>query len=224
MRIDAVPNQNPHYLTTNVVTSEQVELLLRTLMTMANAIAVVTHSSEDDKTPEGGAIQALEASMIQVCNRLDLITANDDRWSLQSQKESEQRLATAQNAQIDFMRAQTATAKELGTPHFRYRPTIQRLEDGTGWTAFLGDPEANPGSVIAGIGRSPEEALLNFDEIFRGHVPPHMVEWLIAHEQAVTNNTKSPPMPEAPKQNEKTQLDGAGSSNVKGPSRKRTKR
>lgn len=176
------------------VTSLQVDTLLRVT---AQYSALVFFGGERTEEPNGNCLTSAQATFINACNALDNLLTDPSRWSLGHMNRADERLEQAHALNMQFLRNQAEASKEIGTPHFRYRPALMKMESGK-WMAFLGDLERDPGSCIIGIGAFPEQAVSAFDEMFSGKIPDHMVEWLNQREQALDQNLPSPPPPQKP--------------------------
>ena len=123
-------------------------------------------SSEDaPKTPE--ARIALENTLIAACNRLDKILADDRRWSIEYQMALEDEFKKSHASNLAFLESQREAAAEVASPHFQHRPKLAKSQDGKLWIAILGD-EKDLSNAVVGIGRTPEEALREFDKNFQG--------------------------------------------------------
>ena len=127
----------------------------------------------------GEARLAAETTLIKVCSRLDDILDNNQRWGIDFQLRLE-KIFTESNArqrkwvEEDITRSisQRLAADEVRSPHFRYRPILFELKDGT-WAAFLGD-QNDLAHGIVGNGASPAEALKEFDLVFAGQMSKNM--------------------------------------------------
>lgn len=215
-----------------VVTSTQMDLLNRTIATLTNSLLALRANPLDDdsvsqkKRNAGGVEEALEASIIQLSNRIDTIVSDNQRWNLDFQQKLQAHSDEAHNVSMDFYRAQARAAEELTTPHFRYRPSFKRMEDGM-WIAYLGSLESsNVHDLIIGLGKSPHEAVLAFDSQFNGQLPEHMLAWLAQVESAASAGVPPPKPPNTTviqKQNETTPLDGNTNRDPKRTPRKRNK-
>lgn len=186
-------------------TATQIEVLLRAAMTMSNIIETPPSDNvlEKRNEPSGNVIDSVEATLIRICNRLDGILDDNSRWDLAHQRKVEAATERAHAEQIAFLAAQRAAAEEITTPHFKFRPNLSRLPNGSGWVAFIGDAFGDPENALAGIGKTPKSAVDAFDAIFNGDLPVQMMEWIKEREAAInagqippekpnTNNAKSP--------------------------------
>lgn len=124
------------------------------------------HSEEDaPQNPE--ARIALENTLTAACARLDQILKDDRRWSIEYQMALEAEFHKTHAENQKFMEAQRKASEEVASPHFQWRPQLMQSQDGKVWIALLGDPK-DPMKGIMGMGRTPEEALEEFDKDFRG--------------------------------------------------------
>jgi hypothetical protein len=114
---------------------------------------------------DGGAILAAEQTFIALSNRMQVMVADEARWSLAAQTDLEASLLSVHQAQKDYLRFQQAAITLSKAPHARFHPTLAKLEDGR-WAAVFGDPTS--AQSIIGLGHCPEEALADWDEIFDG--------------------------------------------------------
>ena len=117
------------------------------------------------KNPE--ARIALENTLIKACDRLDKILSDDRRWSIDYQMGLEDEFKKSHANNVAFLEAQRTAAEEVASPHFQHRPKLAKSQDGQLWIAILGD-ENDLDNAITGIGRTPEEALQEFDKNFQG--------------------------------------------------------
>src|SRR6266850_4264243 len=75
-----------------VVTSTQIDLLNRTIATLTNSLLALRANPLDDdsvsqkKRNAGGVEEALEASLIQLSNRIDAVVSDNQRWTLEFQQ------------------------------------------------------------------------------------------------------------------------------------------
>lgn len=180
------------------VTALQIDTLLRV---SAHFSGIVFFGGERTEEPNGNCLTSAQATFINTCNALDNLLTDPSRWSLGHMNRADERLEQAHELNLQFLRNQAEASKEISTPHWRYRPALMRTDSGK-WMAFLGDLERDPSSCIIGIGSFPDEAISAFDSMFSGKIPPHMVDWLNAREQALDQNLPSPPIPQKPNDTE----------------------
>jgi len=148
----------------------------------------------------GEARAAAETTLIKVCDRLDTILDEKERWGIAYQLSLEKmfiesakrsRILAERQLKMFLMETQKAEAQrdaalEVKSPHFRYKPTLFALKDG-GWAAFLGD-ENDLDHGITGVGASPAEALKAFDMVFSGKMPEHMKQIAQQREKELDEN------------------------------------
>lgn len=184
-----------------VINSAQVGLLLQTVQSLTGCLRdpQVEIGTEPAKELDGGVRTAIEATVINACNRLDNIVTESERWGMK-----------AQNAIEKLYEAQTKLVNESLKPSARYRPKLYSLTHG--WAAVLGDIRDLDNSVC-GVGSSPQEALDAFDGVFVGQIAPHLVEWL---KQVELAHARGEPPPPFKQQNENQQsVDRQGNSEPK---------
>lgn len=185
----------------DAVTGQQIDNLLRIAGTLLGIVCAGEREENipGKNSPDGSVKTSAEATFINVCNRLDAIVNDPQRFNLDFQKSLEQRAGEIQNYNIELLKNQAAAAAEMKTPHFRFRPHLRRAPGTPGWIAILGD---DPDNAIAGMGHTPEAAVKAFDQIFLGALPIEMLQWLIAHEAAMNAGQVSPPFPKTQNTNE----------------------
>jgi len=188
--------------TRDSVTQFQANTLLGVMGMCLNALTnpMYRYSSTDEEGPKlpGEARIAVENTLIHTCERLDAVLTDSTRWDFKTQDLLESGVIEIQKAQKQLLDVQAEAIKRLDAPHMRYKPTLFRVTSGD-WGAMLGDP-ANLDSALVGIGRSPEEALASFDDLFKGKLPAYMVEWLAIREQTVESGEPTPPFPNKSKE------------------------
>lgn len=167
------------------VTNNQIDGLLRIVSAMTGALGV-THSVGLDRSepvlPEESRAAA-ELTFWAACDQLQRIIKDSKRWNMDFQKSLEARSDSLFKQQEEFLAAQVAASKEVGKPHFKYRPEMKRIGTG-GWICYVGDIEKpDEGNCIIGIGPTPAEAVNAFDEQFYGTVTPYMQQWLAERER-----------------------------------------
>lgn len=175
-----------------MATAHQVSTILSVLGMTITAMSTTKDTYTETSTPGTGeslpaeAVTAAEVTFMTACDRLDIILKDDSRWDskFQEQVEADYRTAMAEN--LASLRAQRKAAEESMSPHFRLSPQLLRMKD-LAWAAVKGNPNT-PNSII-GIGPTPEEALLAFDEAFAGRHTKFTQEWLAKN--GVDNNEQN---------------------------------
>lgn len=143
------------------------------------------------KCPE--AHIALENTLRTACDRLEKILQDESRWSTKFQEETETHFREAAQLSKETLTHQRNAAHEITTPHFRYRPTLLRLTDGS-WCAFLGNIEQMDQGII-GIGVTAQDAIDAFDDSFVGITNPKVLEWLSKRQYNLETNQTDEPFP-----------------------------
>lgn len=173
---------------------------------------------------DGGVKGAIEATMINVCNRLDSILADESRWTLQDRDTLEKKMMKSFEASADLFEKQRALAKEANTPHHKYLPALIRIRPGL-WMAIKGSLE-NIDAGIVGLGESPQAALDCFDACFEGKLSQEQINYIQNLNDELqkmvkrrTGNTQNPPSGEnanpgdSPKTEQKPSVSGEGGPN-----------
>lgn len=163
--------------TRDAATMQQISTLLGIANTMLGVMGAMGGPTpegitNDMKNTFGVAASSAEQTFDNVCKRLDKILAENDRWSDSFMKRVEQAVQETHDANMAFHAAQKLAVERVHTPHFQYRPSVQRTRDGF-WMAYLGDLNFPDGCVI-GIGKTPQEAIDAFDGMFAGNLTPEM--------------------------------------------------
>lgn len=201
--------------TRDSATSEQIH----TLLNAAGMLHTVFAGPVIDEAPkkiDGGARLAAEVTFVNICARLDAIVADTNRWTIEGYDEVIQGVLDQQKQNLQFLRAQTAAAEELNTPHFQLKPKLFRLGGG-GWAAVVGDVN-HLDHALVGTGSTPEEATLAFDLVFKGQLPASTVTWLTEREAALAAGQELPPFP---KYETNTTMDQQRTEHPKKPKGKR---
>jgi len=146
--------------------------LQNAMMVCSTAITGLIHWHRDDEeskyTPQDSEARiALENTLITACARLDKILIDDRRWSIEYQMGLENEFKKSHASNLAFLESQQKASEEVASPHFQHRPRLAKSEDGQLWVAIMGD-EKDLDNAVLGIGRTPEEALAEFDKNFQG--------------------------------------------------------
>jgi hypothetical protein len=155
------------------------------------------------KNPE--ARIALENTLIKACNRLDEILSDDRRWSVDYQMALEDEFKKSHAQNLRYVEAHASAAEEVASPHYQHRPKLAKSADGKMWVAILGD-ERDLNNALVGIGRTPEEALAEFDKNFQGKENSPEVIAFLKQRAEQTNYGK-----------DKQNMDGTGVCNADQP-------
>jgi hypothetical protein len=164
---------------------------LETLHTVVNTLSpfILGHRSifmmSEEETPrkiDGGAAIAAAVTFANVCGRIDAILADQTRWDTSKHDELYGSIQAVQNAQVEYLKAQTDAAK---SPAYQLRPII--ANDGFQFICYHGDITKS-GYAIIGCGQTPAEALAAFDAAF--HKTPQ--QQVIMASQAAADEAPKP--------------------------------
>lgn len=113
---------------------------------------------------EGEAALAASQTFIHACACLDSMLSDVARWNLTAHDALYKSVEAVNKAQQTFLEAQTVAAQTVTRPSFNLRPKLVMGVDE--FVAYWGDP-LTPGAAIIGHGKTPEEALKDFDSAFQ---------------------------------------------------------
>lgn len=182
------------------VTAMQINTLLQTagmlMPYLLNPVRELENVPSGHKL-DGEAAMAAQVTFINICDRLDKIVADSDRWELTAQRTLEATLTEVYQKNAELLKEQIIATKILNLPHNRYRPTLFKLTDGN-IAAVLGSID-DLDNAIAAVGRSAAEALRAFDMLFNGEIPTDLFDWLKTREKAIEEGKTPPPMPKRKK-------------------------
>jgi len=170
------------------VTNLQVSTILSSIQTLMPFF----HSSD---WKDGGVMDestkfSVQTTMIKLCNRLDMVMDDNDRWSMKSTGELEKHLSNLYSEHARTLKLQQQQLYYLNRPHVRHSPSLYRLVDGS-WLAILGNLD-DINNAVVGVGGSPAQALEAFDDMFNGKIPTHLQPWMEVREEAIKNNLQPP--------------------------------
>jgi len=145
-----------------------------TQMQIASAMSVIhalqpyllyhpTQEPEDRPELDGGAVASATVTFSKACERLDKILEDESRWSIDPHNGLIEALTRSQEAIRRFNEENVLTVQGLRRPSRQFQP--QFAISGDVFLAFAGDPSF-PGGQIIGRGKTPAEALLDFDAAF----------------------------------------------------------
>jgi len=171
------------------ITEQQIATVLAVIHNLQPYLLedVVDLGAQQPPALDGGAKAAAITTFVQACSRMDEILAQPDRWVLGKHDELYQALVSTHQKQQEFLAEQSATVRELRRPSYQLRPTLAVA--GEDYIAFFGDI-SRPGCALVGRGKTPHEALLDFDAAF--HRIPNDQFMVIAE------NAKLPEQPSVP--------------------------
>lgn len=135
---------------------------------------------------DGGVESAAATTFLKACARLDAILEDESRWSMKTHNTLVAEMIKTQKAQQKFIEVQQASSENLQAPHFLLRPTLAIAADG--YIAFWGNINA-PGEAIIGQGKTPNEALFDFDAAFE-RTPAEQI-YLVAQKAGVDIKPKT---------------------------------
>lgn len=203
-----------NYLHRDLSTQNQVHILL-SIGQMMGSLMIQNNDENTPSTLSDEARLAAEATFIKVCDALDNIVGDKRRWGVDFQLALEKQFSDGNAAQLALMEAERAravaqrmAAQEISSPHFRYKPDLYTLDDGT-WAAYIGDPN-DLESGILGTGGNPAEALQAFDRVFQGELTEQMKKLLAQREEQIEKNALQ-------NEHQSPSLDIPGSSTVTDP-------
>jgi hypothetical protein len=149
------------------------------------------------KKIDGEAAMAAQVTFIKVCDRLDKLVEENDRWTFDVQRTLETDLSNLYQHHTTLIKEQIIATKAINLPHNRFRPTLYALKDGN-YAAVLGSID-DLDNAIAAVGDSPAAALHAWDMLFKGELPPGLFDWLKQREAALDSGKTPPPMPKTKK-------------------------
>jgi len=103
---------------------------------------------------DGGVVAAAVATFTKICDRMEVMLADNDRWSLKQNDE-------LYSAITNYYRDAGST---LTRPSRNFRPEFTIINGE--YIAMWGNPNL-PGGIVIGKGPTPEAALLDFDIAFK---------------------------------------------------------
>jgi hypothetical protein len=146
---------------------------------------------------DGGVVTAVEATVINICNRFDNLLADDSRWSLATHASLESSFKQVYTEHARMLAEQANAYAEINTPHHKLKPALIKIPEGS-WIAYLGSLDRLEEAIV-GVGNCPADAIAAFDSMFSGEVPEKLQAWLSARGVDLNKPTEQ--------QNEKQTLD-----------------
>lgn len=116
------------------------------------------------KELDGGTEYAAAATFTKACNRLDTMLDDSSRWGLEDHDRLYDSMVKSHEAQQGFLKAQTDAANIVQRPSYQLRPTLATDADNF-YIAIWGDM-TKAGCALIGRGKTPAEALTDFDAAF----------------------------------------------------------
>lgn len=167
--IPSAPAQTQHQ-TTNLITSEQIILLVNAA-TMLHKYTLVT-DDEANGSVDKDARDAIVATVVNISNRMDKLLGDDKRWDTGQAESAVSAATTMHQEQANFLRvsknlseAEAEKTRESTRP-FRVRNVSFFALSSGEFLVCDGDPSV--GHSIKAVGKTPEEAALNFDLTWKG--------------------------------------------------------
>ncbi len=158
------PERNVPIPSRDSVTAIQVNTLLTIVGTLSHALMQATTS--DGGETDGGTKLAVESTLIGVLNRLDGIVDDVGRWNVATLEALEKKCHAVYDNHLLLMVEQKKAVEAMQAPHRNCNPTLVHLDNGQ-WAAVLGDLRT-PGQAIVGLGDTPQNAIEDFDLVFKG--------------------------------------------------------
>jgi hypothetical protein len=187
------------------VNAMQIHTLLNIVGTLTPYILEPAREPENvpnsHKKIDGEAQMAAQVTFIKVCERLDKLVEENDRWTFNTQRTLEADLSNLYRHHTALIQEQIIATKTINLPHNRFRPTLYALKDGN-YAAILGSLD-DLDNAIAAVGDSPAAALHAWDMLFNGQLPPGLFDWFKQREIALDTGKTPPPMPKINKRKKK---------------------
>lgn len=144
----------------------QLRSILAVVQELQAYIIEPTHSPGE--TPRaldmnGEAAIAAQATFIKACSAIDSILEDKARFTLGVQDKLMNELVNTQKAQQKFIDTQRLSSEQMQKPSFLLKPTLANFDGG--FLAYWGKID-EPGKAIVGRGKTPNEAINDFDRAF----------------------------------------------------------
>lgn len=144
----------------------QLRSILAVLNELQPYIVEPTHSPGE--TPRsldmnGEAAIAAQTTFIKACGAIDAILEDKARFTLGVQDKLMDELVNTQKSQQKFIDAQRLSSEQMQKPSFLLKPTLATF--GKNFVAYWGTIDT-PGKAIVGRGKTPNEAIADFDRAF----------------------------------------------------------
>jgi hypothetical protein len=164
------PHQNTPVPHRDSVSQMQIGAILSVMHALQPYLLYNVTRDVDAGHPEldGGSAAAATSTFVKACERMEKILSDENRWTLSDHDELIRSILKTQAGIQAFNEENVTTVRSLRLPHRKYHP--QFAVAGEFYIAFAGDPSF-PGGQIIGKGRTPQEALDDFDSAFVRVVP-----------------------------------------------------
>lgn len=116
---------------------------------------------------DGGVELAFDITITKLLDRIDRIATDDQLWKLDRGTLRRNRREAV--ARLNLMEAQSNSVKEDSRPSHKYRVNLSYLDN----SQFMAYMNLEDGSVLAGFGRSADEAMKSFDLEWYKHNPEY---------------------------------------------------
>ena len=162
---NAPVNQRPNVPAAESLTDMQVNTVLSVLNSLQPYLLLTQREIDTGMKPEldGGVPCAALSTFVTACSRLDALLNDASRWDGLATGNLMTAMTEHYDSATKFNDSQTATHAELHRPSRRLQPRFTTI--GQEFIAVWGDAQL-PGGQILGRGKTPAEALLDFDAAF----------------------------------------------------------
>lgn len=166
----------------DLIVSQQVGTLLAAANSLMAFIANTRLQEEgaEVKPIDGGVKSSVEATLMGICNRMDKIMSDDNRWTMEIQNTLEYQLSRLYAEHQATIAEQREAMRLSVAPQTRLSPKLIKINNGATWVAFIGDPTGD--DCVLGMGSCVQDALDNFDRAVEGKPVGFITEWLKSHE------------------------------------------
>ena len=167
------PNRPMGIPTINDYTQAQMATLLASagvltnLLTAGKRFEMFDEDGKVESRPEldGGVKSAAEAALIKVCDRIERMANEDQRWSLEGLGQIEKAVLDLLDSEKDQTALKTKLMEKAAAPHVVLRALVGTHPESGLWLCYSPSKQAGIEPLL-GIGNTPEEACQNFDEKF----------------------------------------------------------
>lgn len=151
-----------------VVIQTKEEATLQHVTAILNVVHMMRGALAGSSAEEGGLSAepriAAELTFMKACERLDSILDDSARWGVSNHSKLNEAIASVHKTQERVLKAQLNHLEQASRPSNRLRPTIATY--GLGHFLAIWGSLDKPGMAIIGRGKTPAEALTDFDAAF----------------------------------------------------------
>jgi hypothetical protein len=171
----------------DILTANQIANLVQIGSFAVHSMIAGAHTEPTQKIElDGGCKASAEALFMKVCDKLDGLLNDAERWDFSLQNTLEAKLEAMYDQNLKFLEEQTKSAREVNTPHFYYKPILARFHtpdnSEAGWIAYIGHHPEDDDAMV-GIGPTPRDAIESFDSLFTGEaLSDGLTQWLADRE------------------------------------------